>query len=117
MSKETNFLGGAEAARRNARRKQKATRILRPGETLRPRDYLSKKMPSMERFFASLLKSPASDFVDNSQEGRNRLIGDVCRRLGLAPPSTLQPEYKDPCAHFDCRYVNLCLDGSQDLIL
>jgi hypothetical protein len=103
MSRESKFLGGAEMARRNARRKANATRIIRPGETLRPHDYLSKKMPSMERFFASLFMSPASDFIDNSQDGRNGLIGDICRRLGLAPPSKLQAEYENASTHFDSR--------------
>lgn len=103
MSGESKFLGGAEVARRTARKKANATRILRPGETLTSKDYLSKKMPSMERFFASLFKSPASHFIDNSQDGRSRLIGDVCRRLGLAPPSKLQAEYQNASAHFDCR--------------
>jgi len=86
-------------ARRNARKKASATRILRPGETLHPKDYLSKKMPTMERFFASLFRSPASDFVNKDAN----VIGDVCRRLGLAPPSKLQAEYKNTSAHFDCR--------------
>lgn len=105
MSDEGKFVGGAEMARRNAR-KRTATRILRPGETAtQNKDYLSKKMPSMERFFASLLKSPTSDFINTSQDGRNRLMGDVCRRLGLPQPSKVQAEYEKASAHFESRCV------------
>ena len=90
-------------ARRRARKK--ATRILRPGETLQTKDLLSRSMPPMERFFASLFRSPASDFLqaNSSEEARSRLIGEVCRRLGLAVPSRLQPMYKNRSDHFEAR--------------
>ena len=91
-------------ARRKARKKA-ATRILRPGEILQSKDLLSRTMPPMERFFASLFRSPASDFLmaNSSEEARSRLIGDVCRRLGLAVPSRLQPMYKNKSDHFETR--------------
>ena len=102
--RSVKFLGGAELARRRARKKA-ATRILRPGDTLQTKDFLSRKMPPMERFFASLFRSPASDFLQakSSEEARSRLIGDVCRRLGLAVPNRLQPLYKNRSDHFEAR--------------
>ena len=98
------FLGGAELARRKAR-KGGGTRILRPGETLQPRDLLSKKMPSMERFFASLFMSPAPEFLHahSSDQAQSQLLRDICRRLGLAPPQRIQPMYKSKAAHFETR--------------
>jgi hypothetical protein len=98
------FLGGAELARRNARKKA-ATRILRPGETLQAKDFLSRKMKPMERFFASLFRSPASDFLQahSSEEARSQLMGDVCRRLGLCEPNRLQPLYENKSDHFEAR--------------
>lgn len=93
-------------ARRNARKKvARGNRILKPGETPKS-EVLSRKLPTMQRYFASLLMSSAKEFRDahTDRNAHERLSSSVCRRLGLsAPKGVLRPLYEDKSAHFDVR--------------
>jgi hypothetical protein len=119
------FIGGAEAARRKARQKRRQpTLIQRPGQAhpratttsnkppSEPTLELPLKMNTFERFFAALLRSPVSDFVQSAAINDNAaaaaslaLWKTICRRVGLVPPTQpLSSCYRhDYVAHFGLR--------------
>jgi hypothetical protein len=118
------FIGGAEAARRKARQKRRQpTLIQRPGQAHPANATTSSKTPSeptlelplkmntFERFFAALLRSPHSDFVqsaanDSTATAASLLLWQtICRRVGLVPPTQpLAACYRhDYAAHFGLR--------------
>jgi hypothetical protein len=114
------FIGGAEAARRKARQKRRPpTLIARPGQTMstsskqppsEPPLELPLKMNTFERFFAALLRSPVSDFVQSAVANDNSSVSlllwqTICRRVGLVPPTQpLSACYRhDYAAHFGLR--------------
>jgi hypothetical protein len=80
-------------------RRRKATRILRPGETDQSQEALPPRLGSYERFFASLLRSQATDFLDNK-----KLLQIICKRLQLTLLTTkLLSRYPDVQQHFSSR--------------
>lgn len=85
------FIGGAEAARQEARKKVRrpATKILTPTERQRLDEILPQKMNAMERFFAAMLRSSAEEFCASDKDNAKALTlwTTVCRRLGLTPPA------------------------------
>lgn len=124
------FLGGAEMARRNARKKT-ATRIWRPGEQQQSRkkeqdsEELPKNMNIYDRFFGALLRSSASEFhkAASSNGGGAEAASDVvwhalCRRLGLAhmiPQQPIASTYHDAKVHFGVRAA-LVLEEARESI-
>jgi hypothetical protein len=80
-------------------RRRKATRILRPGEIDQSQQALPPRLGSYERFFASLLRSQATDFLDNK-----KLLEIICQRLQLTVLTTkLLRSYPDVQQHFSSR--------------
>ena len=116
------FIGGAAQARRMAKqfpqKKRKATRILRPGEAQAQSQALPKGLGSYERYFASLLRSGAADFVSSSSSSKNshHVWEAACRRLRLPVLTAgVKPQYTDPKEHFAVR-ASLILEESRHLI-
>lgn len=101
------FIGGAERARLEARKKKKPTRILRPGEEQKQSDsVLSKKINILERFFAALLRSSAADFLKASEGSADaaQLWTKICHRVSLdVPTQAIQAVYEDAATHFEVR--------------
>ncbi|CAB9496897.1 Regulator of nonsense transcripts 1 [Seminavis robusta] len=68
---------------------------------------LSRKLKPYERFFAALLRSSATDYlnscsnnIDNDNDS-STLWTTICRRVHLCPPmAPLQPKYEDANRHF-----------------
>ncbi|GKY97201.1 hypothetical protein MPSEU_000678500 [Mayamaea pseudoterrestris] len=108
-AKPNAFVGGAEKARQNARKKlkQPATRIVRPDERDKlDRDVLSKNMGAMERFFCALLRSSAAEFhASASDEGKAQVLWEaICKRVGLAVPSAPLPaSFSSMDQHYNAR--------------
>ena len=110
----TTFVGGAALARAKAKKKKKGNRILRPGESLqdsssssqKSKDVLPSRMNTLERFFAALLRSPASDFCASSSSASSSaaLWSTICERVGLdVPTAPIQAVYDCQRTHFDVR--------------
>ena len=80
-------------------RRRKATRILRPGEIDQSQQALPPRLGSYERFFASLLRSQATDFLNDK-----KLLQIICQRLQLTALTTkLLHRYPDIQQHFSSR--------------
>jgi len=113
VSTTTTFVGGAALARAKAKKKKKGNRILRPGESLqdnsssssqKSKDVLPSRMNTLERFFAALLRSPASDFCASSSSASAALWSTICERVGLdVPTAPIQAVYDCQRTHFDVR--------------
>ena len=123
--KQKPFTGGAAMARQKAIKKKTGKRIFRPGETAasvleqeqqakaKSKDFLPLKMNSLERFFACLLRSRASDFVmtlsstakDKTEDVASlQLWHTLCHRVGLIPPTErLRAVYDNHQTHFQAR--------------
>jgi hypothetical protein len=102
-STTTSFIGGAERARQVARKKMKkqARRIVKPGATETESSQqvssllLPRRMNAFERFFAALLRSPITDYLQDKDPSRcaprlpknNTVWETACARLGILPPS------------------------------
>jgi hypothetical protein len=92
-------------------RRRKATRIIRPGEIDQSQQVLSHRLGSYERFFASLLRSQATDFLDNK-----KLLQIICQRLQLAVLTTkILRSYPDVQQHFSSR-ATLVMEEARHLI-
>jgi hypothetical protein len=99
------FIGGAAMARRTAtttmkQQKPKGNRILRPGEKEDQQTGLPSGLSPFERFFAGLLRSDTSDFLNNPRE----VWTTICKRLNLpVPKKPLAACYDDQKLHFAYR--------------
>jgi hypothetical protein len=101
-----------------ARKKNAPTRIARPGEKDKLQEVLPTNLPSHERFFAALLRSPATDYIDPKQKGGQELWITICNRLRLQPPTQPIPpkfEYWDRQQHFSVR-ATLVLEEARHAI-
>ena len=102
------FIGGAEEARRAARKKARGggMKILTPMERQRLDEVLPIRMNPMERFCAALLRSSAAEFVQSESSPAKgvALWKTTCRRVGLQAPETpLLPRYDRSHVHFALR--------------
>lgn len=101
---DDKFVGGAAATRLNAVRalrtgpRGRGNRILRPGEVEESQQQVSSSLSGMERFFASLLKGEAVDFLNTDATAT---WFQICKRLNLPFPATsLKHCYDDQRQHF-----------------
>ena len=127
--KSTPFIGGAERARREARKRlygnhtnnhnrynsgqQQGTNIRKRKNndssnsyTHKADEYLPKSTPAMERFFGSLFQSNVTDFVRSNthEDTRLRLLQDMCRRVDLPMPITKLPcTFRDKHHYYSTR--------------
>ena len=103
---KNKFVGGAEQARKNARRKQ-ATRIVRPDEKEKlDKEVLSRNMSAMDRFFTCMLRSPAAEYHASASNDAKaqQLWESICKRVGLAVPSaSLPPTFDSMEQHYNSR--------------
>lgn len=94
-SRTGKFIGGATARRNNAaatlKKRPTGIRILNPIEREAQRQTLPPTLSPMERFYASLLRSTATDFV---QQKTNDVPQTVCSRVSLPFPTKLTPTHK-----------------------
>jgi hypothetical protein len=99
------FIGGAAMQRRNALQKSRskhATRILRPDQVLKSKETLSIKLSPFERYFAGLLRSEASDYIQRTKD--KEVWEAICQRLALPVPTSPLPAcYPSAKAHFSNR--------------
>ena len=110
----TSFVGGAEMARRNARKKARSsTRIVSPMERERLNEVLTSNMNPMERFGAALLRTSPLDLVASEGGGggapnsnskgtgthhkeQAEIWAQICQRVELQasiPSQALPPHY------------------------
>jgi hypothetical protein len=95
-------VGGAAMARRTAipAVRRKATRIMRPDEKERLTQTLPAGLSSFERFFAGLLRSETSEFLEKDMDTWTT----ICQRLKLpVPDGPIKSYYGDKNQHFACR--------------
>lgn len=118
------FIGGAELARRNARRKLKGGQgnvIMRPGEVENNRNdggMFPFRMSSMDRFFAALLiSSPFEYYESEKSDSKAKILWEkICKRVGVAMPTApIQPVYESKQVHFDVRAA-LVLEESRAVL-
>lgn len=96
---EKKFIGGAAMARRVAR-SAKATRIVRPDEKQHSMQTIPSSLPAPERFFAALLRSTVTEFL-NSKTPPLKTWKTICERLRLPiPEGPLPATYPDANQHF-----------------
>jgi len=93
-------------------KKKKARRILRPDEKQKSKETIPVSIPVFERFYASLLRSEANDYLGNSKE----LWRTICNRLALSlPTSPLPPSYRSQKDHFSNRAALVVEEARQAL--
>jgi hypothetical protein len=123
------FVGGAAMARRNARRKRSrgpsADRTCRhtlgPFRCEKKKTGYNTRIPNsvkpFDRFFASLLRSTAKEFVDSegAEAARIDLLSDVCGRAGLPLPAPLTATSKD-AHHFYTTRASLVMEEARFVI-
>lgn len=91
---ERKFIGGAETARRAARKG--GNKIMRPDEKQRLNQHIPVRLNPFERFYAGMLRSTAEDFLSGKDTWRI-----ICQRLGLpVPDGPLPAIYPDSKQHF-----------------
>lgn len=100
------FIGGAEQARRDVRKRLSArvesftksnNAAKRPRQTPDYGCRLPKSIKPSERFFASLFLSSFSDIAksNESDDLRHKVMGEACARVGLPLPSPLSSSHKN----------------------
>jgi hypothetical protein len=114
------YVGGAEKARLEARKKKnRGTRILRPEEKERlDSQVLPKKMNPFDRFFASLLRSSPQEFLEaQTVDSKAEALWEViCMRVNLTALKAPIPAYvQDAQLHFDLRAA-LVLEEARNAI-
>jgi hypothetical protein len=115
------YVGGAEKARLDARKKQKSkgTKILRPEEKERlDSQVLPRKMNPFDRFFAALLRSSPQEFLEaQTVDSKAEALWEViCKRVNLTAPKSPIPAYVgDAQLHFNLRAA-LVLEEARNAI-
>lgn len=99
--------------RRNVKsKKKKASRILRPNEKQKSKETIPLRLNIFERFFASLLRSEASEYLGQSEEAWKT----ICDRLSLPVPSSPLPSwYNNQKDHFTNRAALVIEEARQSI--
>jgi hypothetical protein len=106
MNSNSNF-------RRNVKsKKKKASRILRPDEKQKSKETIPLRLNIYERFFASLLRSEANEYIGQSKE----VWKTICDRLSLPIPNCpLPPSYSNMKDHFMNRAALVAEEARQSI--
>mmetsp|Transcript_54700 Transcript_54700/g.59327 ORF Transcript_54700/g.59327 Transcript_54700/m.59327 type:complete len:350 (+) Transcript_54700:294-1343(+) len=93
-------------------KKKKASRILRPNEKQKSKETIPLRLNIFERFFASLLRSEASEYLGQSKE----VWKTICDRLSLPVPSNPLPSwYSNQKDHFTNRAALVIEEARQSI--
>lgn len=93
-------------------KKKKARRILRPDEKQKSKETIPVGLPALERFYAGILRSEATDFLGDSKG----LWETICSRLALpTPKGPLPSSYGTQQAHFSNRAALVIEEARQAL--
>lgn len=110
-----SFVGGSQQARLDAKKKMRRGPIPKKESFQSDDAALDIRMNPMERFFATLLLSPASDFLEaESVESKSLSLWEtICKRVKLPIPTVaIQPFYVTKDVHFQVRAA-LVLEDSR----
>lgn len=131
--REEKFIGGAERARRNARKRQRQDGDFGPNASKRRTHNratsnsiannsrnatgIPKNIKPMDRFFASLFLSSVDEYIKSEDDdaARAQLTSDICLRARLPLPAKVPPSSID-AHHFYSTRASLVMEESRYIL-